>query len=137
MTTTELPDKPSELIRLAIKDLEACEKSDAYTTDMLVWHRPSTENEKCIVCFAGAVMANTLGADPKTRVEPPHFGEDIEAKLDALDSFKCGEVEEAMEELCVDSKLLDREVSRYDEGREKQFKSDMLDLADELEAEGN
>lgn len=35
-----LPDKPSELIRLAIKDLETCEASEKYAIFMGAWHEP-------------------------------------------------------------------------------------------------
>ena len=55
---SELPDKPSELIRLALADLRKCEADPRYLIDMAQWHRPVT-SELCHVCLAGAVMART------------------------------------------------------------------------------
>ena len=56
--------KPSELIRLALKDLEACEKDPDYEINMNVWHKPV--GDQCMVCLAGAVMAQTFEM-PKNR----------------------------------------------------------------------
>ena len=58
----KLPNKPSELIRLAIKDLSAVEKLKEYKVDMHTWHEaPNDYNYyKCQVCFGGAVMARTM-----------------------------------------------------------------------------
>jgi hypothetical protein len=56
----DLPDKPSDLLQLALDDLELCEKDRNYTIDMSEWHTPSQdESEKCAVCIAGAVIAKT------------------------------------------------------------------------------
>ncbi len=59
-----VPDKPSELIRLAIADLKkTAAMPDDYTIDMHQWHGKDWQNEKkCSVCFAGSVMAQTLQA---------------------------------------------------------------------------
>ena len=52
-----LPDKPSELIRLALSDLEKCEGDSRYEVDMNEWHVPTQKGHVCYVCLAGSVMA--------------------------------------------------------------------------------
>lgn len=61
------PDKPSELILLALKDLESVEKSKKYVVHMGHWHLP--DEGKCYVCFAGAVMAGTLKLSDKVNYD--------------------------------------------------------------------
>lgn len=62
MKNTQLPDKPSELIRLALKDLRKTERQFwKYKIDMDIWHSGKTSTlSRCSVCLAGAVMAQTL-----------------------------------------------------------------------------
>lgn len=74
--TTILPDKPSELIRLALADLEKAEESRAYSVDMGMWHGYDEISGKCTVCLAGAVMAGTLGVELNTTAGPGDFWED-------------------------------------------------------------
>ena len=59
MKTDTLPDKLSDLLELALDDLETTEKDPRYMIDMGEWHTPT--NGKCMVCLAGAVMAQTIG----------------------------------------------------------------------------
>jgi hypothetical protein len=58
----KLPDKLSDLIRLAVKDAQTVAKLPGYKLDMRMWHQPK-DDDTCNVCLAGSVMANTLGAD--------------------------------------------------------------------------
>lgn len=91
MKTVKLPDHPGDLIRLAIKDLEKVEKSKDYVVHMLDWHLP-LKNGKCLVCMAGAVMANTLKVDKKYYAEPGRFGEQEKGKLNAINQFRVGDI---------------------------------------------
>lgn len=85
-----LPDKISDLIELAIKDLEYVEsKPDIYVVDMGVWHTP---NSHCKVCLAGSVMAGTLKTDPTLRITTYSFDLDTSEKLEMLDNLRCGYV---------------------------------------------
>lgn len=90
MKTTTLPDKPSELILVALADLEAVEKDPAYTVDMAKWHR--FEGGTCFVCLAGAVLAKTVGLYPQETVGPHSVKTEISDKMRALDSFRTGDV---------------------------------------------
>lgn len=100
---TPLPNIPSALIRIAIKDLEACEISDRYTINMGNWHRQVLKEYnydsfrwvelptfKCSVCLAGAVMSQTLGTNGIGTREPSEFPADEEA-LVALDALRQGD----------------------------------------------
>lgn len=60
----ELPDEPSKLIRVALRDLEKCENDFRYRVDMSFWHNASEETGVCSVCLAGATLAKTMGAPP-------------------------------------------------------------------------
>lgn len=76
---SRLPDRPSELIRLALRDLRSAIAS-GYLVNMNDWHTPLLRREggefvvsrdergraRCEVCLAGAVMACSLGA-PRDR----------------------------------------------------------------------
>ena len=53
-----LPSKLSDVILIALEDLEKAEKSKEYEIDMDDWYKP---NGVCKVCFAGAVMAQSEG----------------------------------------------------------------------------
>ncbi len=134
----KLPDKPSELIRVALADLEKCEKDPGYKIEMDVWHEPRSEGGKCEVCLAGSVMAKTLSVDRIMDADPSEFPEAVHLKLCALDSFRCGEVTEAFLGMRIGDgirQISDREIKPYSLNP-AQFKEDMNRLADELEAAG-
>jgi hypothetical protein len=99
---TELPNKLSALLRLAVADAQKCEAMpDVYTLDMLVWHAP--KNDRCAVCMAGAVIAQTLGVRPDQEREPGlDFEDHTENALDAINSMRGGYFRIAAEVLSVD-----------------------------------
>lgn len=79
--------KLSDLIIIALEDLRKCElMPKVYTIDMGTWHEP---NSHCAVCFAGAVMAQTLGVSPKNRTGPGRYPTLHHAFM-ALDSTRAG-----------------------------------------------
>lgn len=145
----KLPNKPSELIKVALADLAKCERSKKYVIEMGNWHvlRP---NNKCEVCFAGAVMAKTLklggislDADWVPRNFGCHFDEDTASKLYALDDLRTGDIAEALDVLKVlevpsSARALvteGMEVCDYRKNK-AQFKRDMNRLAKELSKYG-
>ena len=101
-TTRELPDRLSDLILVALEDLEKVEASSRYEIRMDIWHLPCTDY--CGVCLAGSVMAFSLGADPAVLIQPHDFPPSINAKLCALNSVRAGDISLALE-------VLDPEVS--------------------------
>lgn len=140
---SKLPDKPSELIRMAIDDLEKVEADTKYSVRMGVWHSPSLDS--CEVCLAGAVMAKTLETPVENFEYPTGFSATVHAKLGALDSFRSGHVIDAFVTLgyCdydeVPGDILDVHkgvtVVSYEDDPEA-FKVDMLVLANSLEGIG-
>ena len=137
-TTTTLPEKPSELIRLALKDLATCEASPKYRIHMDAWHQPSEKDEKCLVCLAGAIMAQTLESDPKTDLPPGHFGLRIWLAMQALDCFRTGAVGEGLDHLDYRRPLdvpSDWHIPKYRDSPE-QFKGKLRVLADKLGGHG-
>ena len=143
--TSILPNKPSELILLALKDLKLAEKSEKYEIRMEDWHNPAIpeieEIHKCEVCFAGSVMAFSLEGDINRHYEPKDFpGE--EGKLDALDSFRSGQVSYGMREFYGDKDTTYYEeihdyflVPHYHDDREG-FHEAMAEITDHLKEKG-
>ena len=134
MSTTTLPNQPSELIRLALDDLDWLSSSSQYTIDMGAWHRPEQDGT-CHICLAGAVMARSLGADRHWIYDPDDYKAE---KLRALDCFRRGAVRAGLDEM--GSRASDYPdgiwVTPYDEDPE-QFVEDMLELADMFAAGGD
>lgn len=133
---TLLPDKPSELIRVALADLAKVERSKKYRVEMGTWHEPV--DGVCEVCLAGAVMAKTLKSYPnETLWADTDFDDDTKNKLLALDFLRQGEVVEALEQLGFDDHehIHDYDIVSYHTDR-NEFKDDMRHLADDLEKVG-
>ena len=136
---SELPDKPSELIRLALADLRKCEADPRYVIDMAEWHRPVT-SELCSVCLAGSVMARSLGRDIWIDLVPSTFESDTRNKLHALDYFRSGHVGLALATMKAPEEIIsriefDRKITPYDSSVMRFYK-DMARLADDLEKAG-
>lgn len=138
---SQLPDKPSELIRLALSDLEKCEADPRYSIDMERWHKP---NGTCAVCLAGAVMAQTCGVPVDNDVSPHSCMGGDTKKLMALDDFRVGFVDSAVGKLGHilphNFQLDDQDEGYRDmplyEDDQAAFKADMRKLADDLEQVG-
>jgi hypothetical protein len=133
----KLPDKASELIRLAVADLKAAEKSKEYLVDMGYWHLPdvrcSDNRERCLVCFAGAVMARTMNIPPRSHVDPYAFPTEEKKKLLALDNFRSGYVKLGLQELLGWENTPITGIGFVDvtdyEANPDQFKAEMLAMA--------
>jgi hypothetical protein len=89
-----LPDKPSALILLALRDLALVEKDKRYAVDMNNYHFPY--GKKCAVCFAGAVMAKTFRTRINTRTTPFELPYHHWSKLLALDCLRLGRIREGL-----------------------------------------
>lgn len=134
--TNVLPKIPSELIRVALTDLKTCENSLKYKINMDKWHAPGW-GWACSVCFAGAVMAQSLDAKRNTEYRPSDFnkgGGDADS-LYALNFFRVGNISTALS--CINEKsiLPDRQVVEYADDPAL-FTEQMYDLADDLQEVG-
>lgn len=131
-----LPDQPSELLELALNDLEQVENDPSYDINMNDWHYP--RDTGCSVCFAGAVMAGTLGAAPGEELSPEDFEQSNDAyKLYALDSARGGDWGAFMDELRIYHNVPDElfeelpNVTAYADDPE-QFKANIRQAIDVL-----
>lgn len=110
-----LPDKPSELIRVALADLRKVERSKKFEVDMGTWFDVYNDDSMhCYVCFAGSVMAGSLGCTPEAALQkewdgfsyvaayvPEHFDEKTQCKLYALDDFRTGNIKNALNHMRI------------------------------------
>lgn len=95
---TTLPKIPSKLLTLAIADFGAVLAApERFRIDMSEWHTapyPGSEygaDRKCVVCFAGSVMAGTLGM-PDTVTAGAVDCAHNSTKIRALNYFRIGDV---------------------------------------------
>lgn len=83
-----LPDKPSELIQLALNDVEKVEAQPEYVINMNVWiSLRSIPTLVCAVCFGGAVMTQTCHLQ-----EHPPLDDPLWPKFVALNHFRQGHI---------------------------------------------
>jgi hypothetical protein len=96
-TIKKLPEKLSDLIDLALDDLEKVERDPRYVLKMTVWHSSLDYDmeSRCAVCLAGSVIAKTLEVPPNKSVLPIDFDEHTKVRLEALDNLRCGYLREA------------------------------------------
>ena len=138
------PTRMSDAIRMAVADMEVIERTPGYKIAFPVaWHEP--HGEYCRVCFAGCVMARTLGAKPNQSVwfDDPEIGGPDRKWMNifqALDAIRSGFVGVARVRWPDGfSGVLPAQnwtVTDYS-ADPIAFKRDMLALADRLQAEGS
>lgn len=150
----KLPNKPSELIRLAVSDIQKVAKDPKYGIYMGTWHWKDNDG-KCYVCLAGAVLAKTLkisrrkSIDPFTLTHPilglipaPKSRARLARQLIALNSFREGNVRSGLQTLGYDLSVYDTFRDSYSyinglyDGPAGKFIPRMLGLANELERAG-
>lgn len=100
----------SQWAELALDDITKTERSPLYQVDMSLWHKP---NSYCAVCFAGSVMAKTLGADITKKIDPSHYDTIIESALLALNHLRSGHVLKAIMVFDGTSRLRDLDAAEY------------------------
>ncbi len=128
----ELPDLPSALIRLAMKDLREVEADPRYAVDMEDWHQPNGIMNVCQVCLAGSIMAKTFQTNPEQSFRAVQFED--EWKLASLDYFRCGGITDGLEALNIPSETVpieNRHIVPYTVDRER-FHEQMEELAHEF-----
>ena len=136
-----LADKPSEMLRDAVGDLEKCEADPKYSIDMAVWYVWKTPH-KCFVCLGGAVIAQRLNPTEHGELTSDDFDEATTRKLQALDLFREGDTHNGLCELgliedspnpTIPVNLLNPPIYRHDP---EAFKVAMLAQADRLQGCG-
>lgn len=100
----DLPNKPSELLKIAINDFKEVLKDPAYLVNMSDWHK--FNGVQCEVCLAGSVIAKTLGMNELKEYTPfSSFGNDNQNKFLALNAIRMGRLKEACTLMGIDKKL--------------------------------
>ena len=138
--------RASALIRLGLEDLAKCEESSSYVVVMSRWHRGGGfgNAQPCTVCFAGAVMSQSLDVEFWEEAAPGDFDAATKNKLCALDEFRSGHVLSGLFLFYEPQKIpsdrtfdswSDWTVPRYRDDP-KQWRSAMNAIADYLEGEG-
>lgn len=122
----QLPDKLSDCLELALADLEKCEADPRYRILMSEWHEP-LDSGQCAVCLAGSVMAQTIGLPIENSVDFSDFDEHTQGRLCALNSLRCGGINEALKEVGIENQeiLSDYACVRTYGTNPAAFKSDM------------
>ena len=135
MKTDTLPDKLSDLLEIALDDLELVEADPHYAVNMNQWHNISSVNGICHVCLAGAVMAGTLRADPGQHTMPIDYPRDVRRKLLTLDAFAMGDIHMGFRDSSIppDPDFPDIDIPEYSVDPEG-FKQTLRDLIPELRA---
>ena len=131
------------MIRAALADLALCEADEVYRIDMDHWHQPNHEDGLCEVCFAGAVMAKSLGADNAVQMDPGSYEgyPDTTIKLFTLNRLREGDLARAfinlrkVGEFHASGLPATVSITLYEESP-LHFRVDMLALADRLEKAG-
>lgn len=114
--TSKLPDKLTDLIELALKDLTEVEALPVrYTVRMSFWHAPAQQmgipgGDQCMVCLAGAVMARTLALPDDVEIDllsMENYMSGVDRrKLEALDYVRKGDLVTAANITCIDQPKL-------------------------------
>jgi len=138
MKKLKLPDVPSELILLALNDLELIEKNPNYIVNMTRWHDYCDVDQICYACFAGAVMAGTLRSNFREVLDPHDFGKNYN-KLAALDAFRLGDIILGLHEMGIHKTNILSDYFRVTPYQEspKAWKIDMMAMVDFLKSKGH
>lgn len=127
-TIPQVPDKLSDLIQLALDDIDKCQKDERYVINMGTWH--SLWDGKCHVCLAGAVMAQTH--ELPLNKSPLNLWEDNKWKhaFHALDDVRMGKLGNAY--LLFTGRLLPDDVPRSSPHPAKEWRLNAEWCRDEL-----
>ena len=131
----KLPEKLSDCIDVALKDLELVVGDPRYTVDFGEWHEPveSQFRKPCAVCFAGSVMAKSLGIDPAKKMIPSDFDDHSKIRLKAIDYIRHGRLSSALRYLRIESDFPNMQVNQDDYS---EFKKDIKAIAEVLRKHG-
>lgn len=135
-----LPDKLSELIRVAIADNRKLMDNPLYVFNPYVWHDliDDDPHAPCEICIAGGVIAGTLKSDRLKRLSPHDYRPETRVKLGALDCCRLGHLKEAFIHLGRDfpDGIAPRWAMPRKAGDLEGVLTTMADMAETLESHG-
>ena len=120
-------NKLSELLNLALDDLELVENDDDYAINMKTWHYQDKESDPCEVCLAGSVLAKTFNVSKTYNFNSSDvsIGQETMPKLYAIDCIREGDLKTALWYLNIGKAKEDRilfDDTRTVLGETKNFK---------------
>lgn len=135
----KLSETASGLILIALADLEKVEQDERFKINMNVWHSPVIESGKCMVCFAGAVMAMSLKIPNEQWVlKIKSIGSENARQMVAINYFRLGMIHPALNHFGAEHvpvQFPPYPVTPYQDNPQ-QFKTDMRHIANLLEKAG-
>ena len=103
----------AELIRMAVADARSVGRDSHYPNHGYWHHAEHTEDEsRCLICNAGAVMANRYRIDPREIADIEDFGQPGRARLIALDATRSGNLANAYSALDQSERAAHRDLGR-------------------------
>jgi hypothetical protein len=141
MIYDKLPDKPSAILRAALKDLAKIENNPiSFDVEMTDWIKLNVKSGKCEVCLAGASLVHTceMGVREFDWKEIPV---DLSNKMEFLNECVHGSVHEALVQLMARDDIPEGVprtfgVAEYNKIDRHQFRHCLNNLADLLEKAG-
>lgn len=141
----ELPNKPSELIELALSDMNKCIADDRYKINFNHYHIPNRilnqfndviiKEPICSVCFAGSVMAKSMNTQPDTYMHVYRLTKDQAKKLYALDLFRQGLINDGLVHMGYDEDdIKDIKDIKVEQNALKGFTEDMNKIISTLKS---
>lgn len=100
MKKGELPNKLSDCLELAMKDLETVEKMPNVRINMAGWFAPvflALSKIECEVCLVGSVILNTFKEDFSSFIRPDDYNFKTKNKLQAINYLRTGNIELALD----------------------------------------
>lgn len=133
----KLPNKPSEILRLALTDFETMESSTNVYIDMTDWVKDCYGG--CSICLAGAVMKNSLNISGIDELSYEN-----KSKMEFINCIRLGNISMALNSLNLysDGEKFEADIevpspiSYYSEGEEQDFKNYIASMIGIFEAEG-
>lgn len=122
--------KLSTLLAIGLRDLRKQERAKNSVVDMGTWLQ---WNGKCSACFAGSVMRFSLDCKRHGESTPYEYPNETYRPLSALNCLRLGMVFDASHRMCINTKVRDRGVGKYDGPNGEWWKS-MRQLLKELKA---
>jgi hypothetical protein len=141
MITDKLPDKPSAILRTALKDLTKIENNPiSFEVRMDDWVITNAKSGKCEVCLAGAALIHTCGMGAKD-LDWNDVSEELNGKLEFINLCRHGSIRFALSFLLpsnedIPDDLPQFKVPDYSPVDKHQFRSKMNEIADMLESKG-
>ena len=148
----KLPQKLSDILELALEDLNQVERDPNYYVSMGVWHTPSTvgfgdkEREVCMVCLAGSLLAKSVKIPLQITYTEMDTDRYVQNNMRAIDNARVGDFQNALYSMGVSAENVSKFEKKFYsqiktplveyERDSKEFKKNMKEAIEFLREEG-